>query len=83
MCLFDLNDILTNPRQIIDNNMVNLLKSLPNVNVDLGIVGGSDIVKILEQLNGDTSYFLYVCSENGLVSFKNNVKKNFREHIVK
>lgn len=38
-----------------------------------GIVGGSDLKKIAEQMNGDEVIhkYDYVFSENGLVSFKN------------
>jgi phosphomannomutase len=40
--------------------------------VTVGLVGGSDLVKILEQLGGDhaLSKYDYIFSENGLVSHK-------------
>lgn len=41
--------------------------------VTVGLVGGSDLVKILEQLGGDKALgkYDYVFSENGLVAHKN------------
>ena len=41
--------------------------------VTVGLVGGSDLVKILEQLGGDEALqkYDYVFSENGLVAHKN------------
>ena len=41
--------------------------------VTVGLVGGSDLVKILEQLGGDDALhkYDYVFSENGLVAHKN------------
>lgn len=52
--------------------------------VSVGIVGGSDLVKILEQLGGDDALnkYDYVFSENGLVAHKNG-KLILEENIIK
>lgn len=55
--------------------MWNFLKNLKG-KVALAIVGGSDLKKIIEQLNCDLteiqSLFDFIFTENGLVSFKGN-----------
>lgn len=55
--------------------MWNFLKNLKG-KVALGIVGGSDLVKIVEQLNCDIteilSTFDYFFTENGLLGYEGN-----------
>ncbi|CAD6264353.1 unnamed protein product [Miscanthus lutarioriparius] len=56
LALFDVDDTLTAPRK----------------HVTLGVVGGSDLVKITEQLGKSVfTDYDYVFSENGLVAHKN------------
>jgi len=52
--------------------------------VTVGLVGGSDLPKILEQLGGDNalSNYDYVFSENGLVAHKNG-QLIFQENIIR
>jgi phosphomannomutase len=72
--LFDVDGTLTKPRNKVTNNMLNFLESLHNV-VDIGIVGGSDLHKIKEQLGSNLleyKYIDYVFSENGVLAYKNN-----------
>ena len=71
--LFDVDGTLTKPRNKVTEDMLSFLENLHN-KVDVGIVGGSDLHKIQEQL-GDVltyPYIDYVFSENGLVAYKGN-----------
>jgi len=73
-CLFDVDGTLTAPRQAITQEMKDFLQKLKQ-KVVVAVVGGSDLVKIKEQMGGEsliTSYD-YVFSENGLVAYKNGV----------
>ncbi len=73
LVLFDVDGTLTPSRLVINQDMVDTMVKLKNtVNVDLGIVGGSDLAKQKEQLGEDNlKLFDYVFSENGLVAFHN------------
>lgn len=78
--LFDIDDTLTKPRNRVKEPMVKSLQSLRSI-IDVGLVGGSDINKIAEQLaqDGDDDdhvtnllqRFDYVFAENGLIAYKN------------
>jgi len=67
--LFDVDGTLTKPRQVIDPDMYSFLMNEVKPKVLVGLVGGSDLEKILEQMGtqalGD---FDFVFSENGLVA---------------
>ncbi|CAG9533024.1 unnamed protein product [Cercopithifilaria johnstoni] len=69
--LFDVDGTLTLPRQKMDRAMSNFLMEVHKA-VPLGIVSGSDLPKIVEQLGESVedvlSRFDYLFSENGLVS---------------
>jgi phosphomannomutase len=67
--LFDVDGTLTQPRKKAEPEMLAFLKEL-HEHVDIGIVGGSDLSKIQEQLGDVLTYdFIdYVFSENGLVA---------------
>ncbi len=68
--LFDVDGTLTIPRNMVKKNMLDFLQEL-NTKVDVGIVGGSDLSKIKEQLGENTvELYDYVFSENGLMAFK-------------
>lgn len=73
LILFDVDGTLTESRKVIKQNMVDTLNKLKdNKNLDIGIVGGSDLKKQKEQLGEDKlTLFNYVFSENGLVAFEN------------
>eukprot|EP00246_Nothoceros_aenigmaticus_P016078 TRINITY_DN7051_c0_g1_i2.p1 TRINITY_DN7051_c0_g1~~TRINITY_DN7051_c0_g1_i2.p1 ORF type:complete len:156 (+),score=32.34 TRINITY_DN7051_c0_g1_i2:132-599(+) len=81
--LFDVDGTLTSPRKPATIEMLQFLQDLKQV-VAVGVVGGSDLVKISEQL-GQTAVleYDYVFSENGLVGHKdgrnisNQSLKNF------
>jgi phosphomannomutase len=71
--LFDVDGTLTIPRNKVSSQMLDFLKSLHD-KIDIGIVGGSDLSKIKEQLGENLlsyDYVDYVFSENGLVAHKN------------
>lgn len=69
--LFDVDGTLTKSRQVITPAMSDFLKTLRE-EVTVGLVGGSDLCKIEEQMGGAQAIcdFDYVFSENGLVAHK-------------
>lgn len=70
IALFDVDGTLTAPRKVASPKMLEFMRELRKV-VTVGVVGGSDLVKISEQL-GTTVIddYDYVFSENGLVAHK-------------
>ncbi len=84
--LFDVDGILTKPRNKVSNDMLTFLNQLHDL-VDIGIVGGSDLHKIKEQLGLDLlnyEFIDYVFSENGVLAYKNNElfnKDSFASYI--
>lgn len=80
--MFDVDGTLTKPRQFITNETIDfLLKKLKPVSC-LGIVSGSDMKKVAEQMGGEKvlEQFDYVFPENGLVAFKNG--KHFDKQSI-
>jgi phosphomannomutase len=72
VALFDLDGTLTKPRQKATPDMLGFLKELRQ-HVKTGVVSGSDLPKITEQLGCDPSeLFDYVFSENGVVAHKDS-----------
>ncbi|KAK1261096.1 hypothetical protein QJS04_geneDACA001931 [Acorus gramineus] len=80
IALFDVDGTLTAPRKVVTPEMLKFMQKLREV-VTVGVVGGSDLVKISEQLGSAGFSFLpfttsfindydYVFSENGLVAHK-------------
>lgn len=72
LILFDVDGTLTESRLTIQQPMIETLEKLRKIeNIDLGIVGGSNLKKQKEQLlEKNFHYFKYLFSENGLVGFK-------------
>ncbi|XP_045071471.1 phosphomannomutase 2 [Coregonus clupeaformis] len=71
LCLFDVDGTLTAARQRVTPGMEDLLQRLRR-RVRVGVVGGSDFIKIKEQLGDDVVEKVdYVFAENGLVAYKN------------
>jgi len=71
--LFDVDGTLTEPRKKVSQDMLYFLEELSEY-IDIGIVGGSDLTKIKEQLGDDLldyKFVKYVFSENGLVAHYN------------
>ncbi|XP_015364627.1 PREDICTED: phosphomannomutase 1 [Diuraphis noxia] len=73
ICLFDVDGTVTDPRQPIDPSVRTYMIEELKKKTFIGLVSGSDISKIDEQLGGPeyTAQFDYVFAENGLVAFKN------------
>ncbi|KAG9441123.1 hypothetical protein H6P81_016977 [Aristolochia fimbriata] len=70
LALFDVDGTLTAPRKAVTPNMLEFMKKLREV-VTVGVVGGSDLVKISEQLGRTViKDYDYVFSENGLVAHR-------------
>lgn len=71
MALFDVDGTLTVPRKKASDETLAFLQQLRKT-VAVGIVGGSDLHKIAEQLGDNVvTAYDYVFSENGLVAYKN------------
>ncbi|XP_060904864.1 phosphomannomutase 2 [Labrus mixtus] len=70
LCLFDVDGTLTAARQHVTPDMDQFLQKL-RTRVRVGVVGGSDLSKIKEQLGEDVIQKMdYVFAENGLEAFK-------------
>ncbi|WOL05617.1 phosphomannomutase [Canna indica] len=70
IALFDVDGTLTAPRKVITPEMLKFMRELREV-VTVGVVGGSDLVKITEQLGKSVlNDYDYVFSENGLLAHK-------------
>ncbi|XP_044459795.1 phosphomannomutase isoform X1 [Triticum aestivum] len=70
LALFDVDGTLTAARKEVTPEMLEFMKRLRE-NVTVGVVGGSDLVKISEQLGKSViTDYDYVFSENGLVAHK-------------
>ncbi|KAK3021450.1 hypothetical protein RJ639_045639 [Escallonia herrerae] len=70
IALFDVDGTLTAPRKVVTPQMLEFMHKLRKV-VTVGVVGGSDLVKISEQLGKTVANdFDYVFAENGLVAYK-------------
>jgi len=82
--LFDVDGTLTASRKVITPEMEAFMSKLTG-EVVVGLVGGSDLVKINEQMNGKAlSMFTHVFSENGLVYHRNGehvATKSIQEHV--
>lgn len=82
--LFDVDGTLSESRKTIKVNMDNTLNKLKN-EVDIAIVGGSNLDKQKEQLGNSLYHFKYIFSENGLMSYKvmeDNILQNFHRMSI-
>ncbi|KAM0884479.1 hypothetical protein ACQ4PT_030969 [Festuca glaucescens] len=81
LALFHVDGTLTAPRKEVTPEMLDFMKQLRG-NVTVGVVGGSDLVKISEQLGKSViTDYDYVFSENGLVAHKNGELIGTQEFI--
>ncbi|XP_045427256.1 phosphomannomutase 2 isoform X3 [Pipistrellus kuhlii] len=84
LCLFDVDGTLTAPRQKITKEMDDFLQKLRQ-KVKIGVVGGSDLEKVQEQLGNDViEKYDYVFPENGLVAYKDGkflCKQSIQGHL--
>ncbi|KAJ3583795.1 hypothetical protein NHX12_015582 [Muraenolepis orangiensis] len=70
LCLFDVDGTLTAARQRVTPVMAHFLQTLRSRH-RVGVVGGSDLSKIKEQLGDDVIQRVdYLFAENGLVAYK-------------
>ncbi|XP_057374303.2 uncharacterized protein LOC130695198 [Daphnia carinata] len=86
ICLFDVDGTLTMPRQKILPTTEEFLLSKVKPVVTMGLVGGSDLTKIAEQMGGADviKKYDYVFAENGLIAYKNGDligKMSIQEHV--
>lgn len=76
LCLFDVDGTLTLARQSMSPEFLDLLAQLRKTCVT-GVVGGSDLKKVREQLQVTPTDFVqqfdYVFAENGLTAFRSGV----------
>ncbi|KAJ8730457.1 hypothetical protein PYW07_017495 [Mythimna separata] len=70
--LFDVDGTLTKPRQVITEELKQFLLDKVKSKVAVGLVSGSDYVKIAEQMDGAevAAKFDYVFCENGVVQYR-------------
>ncbi|KAG5679569.1 hypothetical protein PVAND_009129 [Polypedilum vanderplanki] len=86
LLLFDVDGTLTPARKSIEPDFEDFLYKKVKSKATIGVVSGSDLTKIKEQLNGDRllNDFDYVFPENGLVFIKNGIeisKQSIQLHL--
>lgn len=76
LLLFDVDGTLTKPRGSVEPAFEKFLYELIKPRASIGIVGGSDLEKMFEQLNGHSilKHFDYIFPENGLVQIECGVE---------
>ena len=67
--LFDVDNTLTIARGKITPLMKEMLRDVKNSGYTLGVVSGSDLIKLKEQLEDSISHFDWLFTENGLVTY--------------
>lgn len=85
LVLFDVDGTLTLPRKKIQHDMLEKLKQLSSLNnVDIGIVGGSNLEKQKEQI-GDENFnmFKWIFAENGLQAFCDGKEIHLQNLVTK
>lgn len=86
LLLFDVDGTLTFPRSAIETELEEFLYNKIKPIATIGIVGGSDLEKMYEQLNGQKilQNFDYIFPENGLVQIVNGSevgKQSIQKHL--
>ncbi|XP_059611973.1 phosphomannomutase-like [Phlebotomus argentipes] len=86
LLLFDVDGTLTLPRSVIEPSFEAFLYDRLKPKATIGIVGGADLEKMFEQLNGEKilKEFDYIFPENGLVQIKQGVevgKQSLLNHL--
>lgn len=86
LLLFDVDGTLTPARKVIEPDFEEFLYTNIKSRATLGVVGGSDLVKIVEQLNGKKvlNEFHYVFPENGLIHIEQGSevsKQSIHKHL--
>jgi phosphomannomutase len=85
IALFDVDQTLTPARQSIQPDMLETYKACAAAGVHMGIVSGSDIVKVTEQVGQEmVDSSIYCFSENGLLAMKHGkefARQSFKDHL--
>jgi len=86
LCLFDVDGTMTAPRLKITPEMEAFMRDEVKPRATIGLVGGSDLPKISEQMGGMDvlDKYEYVFSQNGLVAHKQGqllAKTSILEHM--
>lgn len=85
IALFDVDQTLTPARRTIEQKMIDTLKAVMAKGVAIGIVSGSDLNKVTEQVGEEMVKTVdYTFSENGLYSLKKGeffAKKSIKDHL--
>jgi len=86
LLLFDVDGTITFPRTNIEPEMENFLYESVKPRATIGIVGGSDLEKMFEQINGKKilNEFDFIFPENGLVQIEKGVEvghANIKKHL--
>jgi len=81
LALFDIDGTLTEPRKKISLHMKKHMSELSNI-ITIGVIGGSDMTKQIEQLGEDVlQSYKYSFSENGLVAYSDGQLLNSQTFI--
>lgn len=86
LLLFDVDGTLTMPRSNVEKDFETFMYTKIKPLATIGIVGGSDLEKMFEQLNGQIilKEFDYIFPENGTVQIENGVevgKASIEQHL--
>ena len=85
IALFDVDQTLTPPRQQVRENMLQTLAKMQAKGIHFGIVSGSDLVKVREQMTPEVASAAHWCfAENGLDAYKEGQaieKQSFNLHL--
>ncbi|XP_037820098.1 phosphomannomutase [Lucilia sericata] len=86
LLLFDVDGTLTAPRSTVEPEFEDFFYNQVKPRATIGIVGGSDLEKMFEQLNGKKilEHFDFVFPENGLVQIEKGKevgKQNIIQHL--
>ena len=85
IALFDVDMTLTPARQLVQPNMLETLAKMRAKGIHFGIVSGSDLVKVREQMTTEVANDAEWCfAENGLDAYKKGQlieKQSFNGHI--
>lgn len=85
IALFDVDQTLTPARQTVQANMLETLTKMRAKGIHFGIVSGSDLVKVREQMTAEVANGAdYLFAENGLDAYKEGQlieKQSFNKHL--
>lgn len=85
LILFDVDGTLTPARKVIESDFEEFLYGKIKSRATIGVVGGSDYTKIVEQLNGKRvlNEFDYIFPENGLIHIEKGGREVSKQSITK